>query len=343
MDWSDREWVLKQLSSLENRFGELETAGEEEELPLSLLPGWTSWAEANCTFELEMRRVLGECRQSFLWTEAGDFDGTVYLAWCRSRERLDIPVKEGARIGELVRKELARLCAKEFEYEFKDWEQEESLVAGDRIRSWFHGDGPEQVSVVLKPGWCGWCYFQDVVETGGLIRNRGRGVGLVSTVCCGECIMSRRVERAVWVDERLRDAELRRQYPPVPSGYRRRRHFRRGPDVVVGDRSWFVDVGELDTMTGNDQEEWRPELPAVVRMELEVMARMVSGGKAEDDECIVREVWRSDGEECREFGVKVYELAMFSPWRLPWKDEKERASLQSMEVLERRLAYMKLV
>ena len=342
MDWSNPEWVLRESSSLEKRFGELEKAGEEQEVPLSLLPGWTSWAEENCTFESELRRVLGEKGRVSFSTLNYDGGAAVFLAWRRSREQMDIPVKERGRIGELVRDELARLCAKDVEYEFKDWEQEQSLVAGDRIRSWFHGDGPAHESVVLKPGRCGWCYFQDVVETGGLIRKRGRGEGLVKAVCCGECIMSGRVERALWDDERLRDAEVRRQYPSAPPGYRRRRRFRRGPDVVVGDVSWFVDVGELDTLTGNEQEGWRPALAVVVRMELEVMARKVSGRKAEEDECIVREVWRSDGEECREFSVKAFELAMFSSWRVPWKDEKERRSLQRMEELERDLAYMQL-
>ena len=72
------------------------------------------------------------------------------------------------------------------------------------------------------------------------------------------------------------------------------------------------------------------------------MARKVSGRKGKKDECIVREIWRSDGAKCREFSVTAHEVHMFSPWRAPWKDERERRSFQRMEELERQFAYMTL-
>ncbi len=335
------DWVLSESRSLEQRFEELEKAGEEQELPLSLVVGWALWVKDNCFFELEVRRALGEKGKSMFFSRTIDVDEAVFLAWRRSRERLDIANKDSGRIGELVRDELARLCVRECEFEFTKWDGTGTLLAGDRVRSWFVGEGSPFENVVLKAGRCGGCYPEDLVEAGSLVRERGRRGSRVKTTFCGECIMSPRMERALWGDERLRNAELRRQYPSVPPTYRRRRRFRRGPDVVVGDRSWFVEVGELDVLTGNENEGWRPELPVVVRMELEVMARAVSWMAGEQDECIVREIWRSDGKDCAEFSVKAYELVKFSPWRVPWKDEKERRSLQRMEELERNLAYMR--
>ncbi len=342
MDWSDPEWLLRESRSLEQRFGELEKAAEEQQVPLSLVAEWTSWAEDNCRFDREVRRVLCETDTVSFWAHALVDDNSVFLAWRRSRERVGIPEEEAGKIGELVRGELARLCDQRVRFEFRKLEFGEPLLAGDRIRTSYVGDGPPSESVVEQPGRCGWCYRGDLVHSSSLIRKRGRGEGPVKTSLCGECILKPHVEVALWSDEKLRNAEVQRQYPPVPPGYRRRRRFRRGPDVVVGDRSWFVDVGELDIVTRNEEEGWRPELPVVVRMELEVMARKVSGRKAEEDECVVREVWRSDGAECRELSVKANEVAMFSPWRVPWKDEKERRSLQRMEELEREMAYMKL-
>lgn len=344
MDWSNPQSVLSEWKSLQNRFGELEKAGEQEKLPLSLLPEWATWAEENCRFEAEVRRELSVEDGASFWRKNYEIDKYVFRAWQKSRARLRIPEEEAGAIGELVRDELARLCVEEVQCEFVKFEVGEAVVAGDRLRTRIYGGVPPSECVVLKPGRCGWCYPEDAVESGSLIRTRTgkRTEAPFSHFLCGTCVGDWRVERALWGDERLRDAEVRRQYPPPPRGYRRRRHFRRGPDVVVGDRSWFVDVGELDTVTGNDEEDWRPELPVVVRMELEVMARKVSGEQGKKDECIVREVWRSDGAECREFGVRAFELAMFSPWRVPWKDEKERRSLQHMEELEREFAYMTL-
>lgn len=343
MEWSNGDCVLKEATLLEKRFEQLRQTGEREGMPLSLLPDWAQWAEDNGRFELELRQVFGGKEKVWHWSEDLQVEGKVVLAWRRSRERAHIPAKEEGRIGLLVREELTRLCQKGAKCEFKAWDSSDVLLAGDRLRTALMGEDELTEAVVIKPGRCGWRYAEDVVLLSDLRGSRSPGKWKELSRYCGTCVGSWEIERAVWSDERLRDAEARRQYPSVPPGFRKRRHFKHGPDVVVGDRSWFVDVGELDLDGENEEEEWKAELPRVVRMELEVIERRVRARRAQEDDCCLRELWRSDGGECQEFSVKAYEVAAFLPWREAWKDEGERRSLQRMEKLERELACMRVI
>ena len=85
-------------------------------------------------------------------------------------------------------------------------------------------------------------------------------------------------------------------------------------------------------------ESLRANRPTVVRIELEVV--QITAAKTEaEDRCTLRELWRSDGEPCREFSLSLDELTAFARWRTFWDSEDERRSkahAQKMELDQRR-------
>ena len=140
------------------------------------------------------------------------------------------------------------------------------------------------------------------------------------------------VHRAEWSDERLRQAELERQWPEPPASY----PLDCSRDFTRGDRLWCSEVGGSETAASESSRLGRP---TVVQIELEVLDRTAGETEAED-RCTLRELSRSDDEPCQEFSLSLDELIAFAGGRAFWDDEDERwskAQATNMELDEKRI------
>ena len=75
-----------------------------------------------------------------------------------------------------------------------------------------------------------------------------------------------------------------------------------------------------------------------MRIKLEVVRRTAEKTEAEDH-CLLRELWRSDGEPCREIGLSLDKLAAFAGGRAFPDNEDERwskARARKMELDQKR-------
>ena len=158
-------------------------------------------------------------------------------------------------------------------------------------------------------------------------REAGEAVERISGLKLAGC-----VHRAAWSDERLREVERARQFPAPPAAF----PFPSARDIVEGDVLCRTEVAGPDPAT---PESSRLGRPAVVRIELEVVERTAAKTEAEDH-CKLREIWRSDGEPCRELSLSLDMLAAFAPWRAFPDSEEERwsrAQARKMELDEKRI------
>ena len=246
-----------------------------------------------------------------------------------ARERERIPSVEESRIAEMVGAELARLRDPGARHAFTEpWWGREPLLAGDRIGLRLSDGVPEREAVVRRPGWTGGCVPGDALELEWIGTPPGRDPGKRVERISALDLAGRGVHRAEWRDERVREAELARQFPAPPAGF----PFPSGTNVAVGDRLWRTEVG------GPAPERPRASRPAVVRVELEMVSR-TAGETEGEDRCRLRERWRSDGEPCREIDLSFEEIAAFAAWRAFWDDDDERwseANAQKIELDRRR-------
>ena len=210
------------------------------------------------------------------------------------------------------------------------WVMQEPLLAGERITLRLSDDGPQREAVVLQPGRTGGCTRNDVVELEWVAAATGRTpeepVTRMSALTLAGC-----VHRAEWSDERLRQAELERQWPEPPASY----PLDCSRDFTRGDRLWCSEVGGSETAASESSRLGRP---AVVQIELEVLDITAEKTEAEDH-CTLRELWRSDDEPCQEFSLLLDQLTAFARWRAFCGNEDERWSktqAQEKELDQRR-------
>ena len=331
-EWREIQDLFRDATGLRDRYRELEERAARDDLPRSLLPEWPALQELSRRFEEDARPALMDDRieeyrqlrpDTFLRIEEG------------LRCALDcarVPELEDSRIAEMVSAELARLRDPGVAHAFdRRWWGAEPLLAGDRIRLQLSDDEPPREAVVRRPGWTGGCSRHDMVELEWVAVPRGREPGKPVERVSG-LKLAGRVHRAEWSDERLREVERARQFPAPPAAF----PFPSAKDVVEGDLLCRTEVAGRDPTA---PQSLRPSRPAVVRIELEVVERTAAKIEAEDH-CKLREIWRSDGEPCRELSLSLDMLAAFAPWRaFPHSEEERwsRAQARKMELNEKRV------
>ena len=331
-EWQELEHLSREAKELDEGCRQLEERAAREDVPLSLLPQWPAWQERSRRFEEDVRWALYDDDTRKRWQGRPDMLERIEQGLRNSRERQVVHELEAGRIADMVRAELARLRDPGVEHAFDHrWGGGEPLLAGDRIRLQLSDDGPQREAVVRRPGWTGGCTPHEVVELQWVATATGRMPEEPMARMSGLSLFSRDVDRAEWSDERLREVERARQFPASPAAF----PFPSEKDIAVGDVLYRTEVTGPDLSA---PEGLRASRPRVVRIELEVVERTAAKTEVEDH-CELRELWRSDGEPCREFSLSFGELAAFARWRAFWNSEDERwsrANAQKMELDEMR-------
>ena len=330
IEWMTFQNLFREASEVDEQYRRLEERATREDVPRSLLSEWPAWQERNLQFEKDVQWALDEDTRK-RWQVRPDILERIEQDLRHSSERKTIPELEEDRIAGMVGAELARLRDPGVSHAFtRRWRAQEPLLAGERITLGLSDDGPQREAVVLQPGRTGGCTRNDVVELEWVAAATGRTpeepVTRMSALTLAGC-----VHRAEWSDERLRQAELERQWPEPPASY----PLDCSRDFTRGDRLWCSEVGGSETAASESSRLGRP---AVVQIELEVLDITAEKTEAEDH-CTLRELWRSDYEPCQEFSLLLDQLTAFARWRAFCGNEDERWSktqAQEKELDQRR-------
>ena len=330
IEWITFQNLFREASEVDEQYRRLEERATREDVPRSLLSEWPTWQERNLQFEKDVQWALDEDTRK-RWQVRPDILERIEQDLRHSSERKTIPELEEDRIARMVGAELARLRDPDAPHAFtRRWGAQEPLLAGERITLRLSDDGPQREAVVLQPGRTGGCTRNDVVELEWVSAATGRTpeepVTRMSALTLAGC-----VHRAEWSDERLRQAELERQWPEPPASY----PLDCSRDFTRGDRLWCSEVGGSETAASESSRLGRP---AVVQIELEVLDITAEKTKAEDH-CTLRELWRSDDGPCQEFSLLLDQLTAFARWRAFCGNEDERWSktqAQEKELDQRR-------
>ena len=318
-EWMEFQRLFREAKEVDEQYRQLEARATRETMPLSLLAEWPAWQERNRRFEEDVQWALYDDDTRERWQGRPDMLERIEQGLRHSRERKIIRGLEAGWIADMVGAELARLRDPGASYAFtRPWAGQEPLLAGERISLRLSDDGPQLEAVVHRPGRIGGCAPNDVVELEWVTAATGRIPEEPVTRMSGLKFAGCDVLRAQWSDERLWQAELARQWPAPPASY----PLDCSRDLTVGDRLWCIEVGESETAA---PERLRASRPTVVRIELEVVERTAEKAEAED-RCTLRELWRSDGEPCREFALPLNELIAFARGRAFSDSEDERWS-----------------
>ena len=335
IDWREIEHLFRQATKLRDQYRELEERAAREDVPRSLLPEWPALQKRSDRFEKAAHWALMDDRiQEFRQLRPDTFRD-IEEELRRARERRSVPELEDDWIADMVGAEMARLRDPGVEHAFdRPWWGAEPLIVGDRIKLRLTDDGPQREAVVRQPGWTGGCTPNDMVELEWVALPQGRKPEEPDAQMSGLKLAGRRVHRAEWSDERLREVERARQFPTPPAAF----PYSSAKNIVEGDVLYRTEVAGLDPVA---PESPRLGRPAVVRIEMGMVERTAAKTEAED-QCKVREIWRSDGEPCQEFNLSLDMLAAFVPWRAFPDDEDEderwsRAHAMKMELEERRI------
>ena len=322
--------LFREANALDELYRELEERATREDVPRSLLSEWPAWQERSLRFEEDVQWVLDEDTRK-RWQGRPDILERIEQDLRHSSERKTIPELEEDRIARMVGAELARLRDPGASHAFtKRWGGQEPLLVGERITLRLSDDGPQREAVVLQPGRTGGCARNDMVELEWVAAAMGRTPEEPVARMSGLRLAGYDVHRAEWSDERLRQAELERQWPGPPASY----PLDCSRDLTRGDRLWCSEVGGSETAASENSRLGRP---TVVQIELEVLD--ITAGKTEaEDHCTLRELWRSDHEPCQKFSLLLDQLTAFARWRA-FRDEDERWSrkhAQDTELDQRR-------
>ena len=329
-EWMTFQDLFREANEVDEQYRRLEERATREDVPRSLLSEWPTWQERNLQFEKDVQWTLDEDTRK-RWQVRPDILERIEQDLRHSSERKTIPELEEDRIARMVGAELARLRDPGASHAFtRRWRAQEPLLAGERITLGLSDDGPQREAVVLQPGRTGGCTRNDVVELEWVAAATGRTpeepVTRMSALTLAGC-----VHRAEWSDERLRQAELERQWPEPPASY----PLDCSRDFTRGDRLWCSEVGGSETAASESSRLGRP---TVVQIELEVLD--ITAGKTEaEDHCTLRELWRSDDGPCQEFSLLLDQLTAFARWRAFCGNEDERWSktqAQEKELDQRR-------
>ena len=329
-EWMTFQDLFREANEVDEQYRRLEERATRETLPLSLLAEWPAWQERSLRFEKDVQWALDEDTRE-RWQGRPDMLERMEQGLRHASERKAIPELEEDRIAGMVGAELARFRDPDASHAFtRLWVRQEPLLAGERITLRLSDDGPQREAVVLQPGRTGGCPRNDVVELEWVAAATGRTpeepVTRMSALTLAGC-----VHRAEWSDERLRQAELERQWPEPPASY----PLDCSRDFTRGDRLWCSEVGGSETAASESSRLGRP---AVVQIELEVLDITAEKTEAEDH-CTLRELWRSDDGPCQEFSLLLDQLTAFARWRAFCGNEDERWSktqAQEMELDQRR-------
>ena len=329
-EWMTFQDLFREANEVDEQYRRLEERATREDVPRSLLSEWPTWQERNLQFEKDVQWTLDEDTRK-RWQVRPDILERIEQDLRHSSERKTIPELEEDRIARMVGAELARLRDPDASHAFtRRWRAQEPLLVGERITLGLSDDGPQREAVVLQPGRTGGCTRNDVVELEWVAAATGRTpeepVTRMSALTLAGC-----VHRAEWSDERLRQAELERQWPEPPASY----PLDCSRDFTRGDRLWCSEVGGSETAASESSRLGRP---TVVQIELEVLD--ITAGKTEaEDHCTLRELWRSDDGPCQEFSLLLDQLTAFARWRAFCGNEDERWSktqAQEKELDQRR-------
>ena len=329
-DWLEIERLFREAEELEEQYRELEERAEREDVPRSLLSEWPAWRERNLRFEEDARWKRNDDRWERYREARPDMLHRIEEGLGPAREREAIPSLEAGRIADMVGAALARLRDPGARHAFSEpWGAQEPLLAGERIRLRPSKDGPVREAVVLRSGPTGGCDRDETVELEWLAGETGQAPEERVSRMSGLRLAGSGVHRAEWRDERLREAELARQFPAHPSAF----PLDSARDLAVGDRLWRIEVARPDTAARPDDRRPRAHLPSIVRIEMEVVGRTAARTEGEDL-CTVREMWRSDDALLGQASFTLDELAVFAGWRSFWDSEEERWSEERAQKIE---------
>ena len=333
IEWREIESLFREAEALDTRYRQLEERAAREDVPRSMLTEWQALQERSHRFEKAAHWALIDDRiQDYRQIRPDTFQG-IEEGLRLARERRRIPDLEDGRIAEMVGAELARLRDPGAGHAFtRSWAAQEPLLAGDRIRLQLTDDGPQPEAVVRQPGWTGGRTRHDMVELEWVAVPQGGKHEEPDTRMSGPKLAGR-VHRAEWSDERLREVERARQFPAPPAKF----PFASAKGVTRGDVLCRTEVAALDPAA---PESSRLGRPAVVRIGMEVVE--ITAAKTEgEDQCRLRERWRSDDEPCREFSLLLGHLSAFARARAFWNSSEDerwsKAHAQKTELDERRI------
>ena len=298
---------------------------------MTVLRGWPYCRNESLHFEEDAPWALDDEDLEKHWRSRPEVHERIREGLLHARERRHLPEMEEERIEAMVQDEMARLrdphARHEYSHEF--WKPPQILVAGDRLRLQPDPEEPAKEAIVRRTGWSGGQNRNDMLELEWLEAGPER-----ANAPRTEWIPVRRLEgcsvhRALWSDERLREAELERQKSRSSEAF----PMECAKDIVVGDMLYWTEVVEPQPSASPED-----RLPHAMRAEAVQFKGMLVERTAEkvrwNDHCTVEIFWRSDGGLCEPRWMSFAELTGRGCWRSFWDDESERRAKRRMHQRE---------
>ena len=317
-EWAIVEMLLRDLEELEEDERLLKERAEREGIPLTLLPDWRNWHDANLHFAEDAEAVLADddLRQNGHWRSHPEVETVLRKAVDAAPERYRLLETEEALVTDMIREERARLRDPQAEHAFQHrWPGNELLVEGDRLRIAYHPRLPDGELVVVAAGLAGGLASEDELELEWISSEPKRDDPYEDTRA--DELAEGAVRRADWIHEELRNAALMRERPVSSEGFSR---LCKG-DVVVGDLLCWSEYAPAEPSA--DDRLARTGRESVVHVEAELLERRAAL-LPDADVCVLRETARSDDRPCGERYLPLARLTMGGCLRASWVREEDR-------------------
>ena len=333
-EWAIIEMLDREREELEEDERLLKEKAEREGIPVTLLPDWRNWHDANLHFVEDARAALADddLRRNGHWRSRPEAQALLEEGIGTVLERRQLPQKEEARVTEAIREERARLRDAHAEPKSeRRWRLDRQLVEGDRLRVSQHPRLPNGVAVVIATGLAGGLSQRDELELEWIVSAKTRD-DPYEDVRADE-LAEGVVRRADWSHEELRNAALMRERPHLVDGF----PILCKGDVVVGDLLYWTEI--VPPGLSADGRPVQTDRPEIVHVRAELVDRVAAESPMADT-CILLETWRSDGRRCQERGVALARLTAGGCMRAGWSAEEEREAHVLVE--DRRLGEERL-
>ncbi len=317
-EWAVVEMLLDDLEELKEEERSLREKAESEGLPVTLLPEWRDWHDANLHFAEDATAALADddLRQNGHWRSHPEVQALLEEARNAASECSRLPETEEALVTDMIREERARLRDPEAEHAFqRRWPGKELLVEGDRLRVAYHPDLPDGELVVVAAGLAGGLASEDQLELEWIASEPKRDNPAVDIRA--DELAKGAVRRADWVHEELRNAALMRERPTASQRFP---CLCKG-DVVAGDQLRWSEYAPPDLSA--DDLHARTGRKAVTYVEAELVKRRAAL-LPDADICVLRETARSDDRPCGERYLPLARLTAGGCLRASWIREEER-------------------